>query len=692
MAEALLYDATRRLWLRFERPIQVAAASEADKAASLLAHAVERSVREDLWVVCLAAYECAPAFDPTLPVRADASGFPPLWSGLFRAPEILAELPRTIRPPSGESPPGCPTPHSPSPPWLPAITEDEYETGFSRIKELIAAGETYQVNYSFRLRSPYQGDPYELFAVMIEAQGPGYGAYIDTGDWTVCSASPELFFSLEEGILLSRPMKGTAARGLWHEQDLELAERLRRSPKDRAENVMIVDMVRNDLGRIAETGTVTVTKLAELEKYPTVWQLTSTVECRTSAGIAEVFSALFPPASITGAPKARTMEIIAELESTPRRIYTGTVGFVAPGGRAQFNVAIRTVLVDRRSGEAEYGIGGGIVWDSKPDSEFAECHTKARVLTHRRPRFDLFESILWTAGVTGRVAAGEVGAAASGVRDVPGTAPETTSDTHPATRPGTSRTSEVVQASTPCAGAPGTAAAPVLEEVALCEAGYFLLARHLGRLEHSARYFSRPFDAGAIQRLLAEMAAALARARPAVPHKVRVFLAADGSLRLDHEPLPPPPCPDITKPQVCPAAEPVDSTDPFLYHKTTYREAYERALLARPGYDDVLLFNERGELTESTRANLVVELDGALFTPPICSGLLPGTLRAHLLDRGTVSEQVLAVADLERCTRLFLANSVRGMWEVTLAPVSGKSAPGAVAPGKAASAREAGPM
>src|ERR1700694_2933253 len=184
-------------------------------------------------------------------------------------------------------------------------------------------------------------------------------------------------------------MKGTAARGLWCEQDLAQADRLRESEKERAENVMIVDMVRNDLGRIARPGSVRVTKLFDVERYPTLWQMTSTVTAETSATLTEVMASLFPPASITGAPKASTMAIIAELECSPRRIYTGTVGFIDPGGRAQFNVAIRTALINRRTGDAEYGAGGGIVADSNVDQEMAEVRLKSKVLGASRPAFDL---------------------------------------------------------------------------------------------------------------------------------------------------------------------------------------------------------------------------------------------------------------------------------------------------------------
>ncbi len=190
-------------------------------------------------------------------------------------------------------------------------------------------------------------------------------------------------------------MKGTSGRGLWFEQDLEHARLLRESDKERSENVMIVDMVRNDLGRVARPGTVRATNLFDVERYPTVLQLTSTVAAETDATLVDVMRALFPAASITGAPKARTMEIIAGVECSPRRIYTGTIGFVEPGGRSQFNVAIRTVLVNHTTGEAEYGVGGGIVADSNRADEWNETRIKSRALTTRPPSFDLLETLLW---------------------------------------------------------------------------------------------------------------------------------------------------------------------------------------------------------------------------------------------------------------------------------------------------------
>ena len=216
-----------------------------------------------------------------------------------------------------------------------------------RIKKHISAGDTYQVNFTYRLRTECDADPWDLFLEMTAAHDPPYGAFIDTGQWAVCSASPELFFRLARNRLESRPMKGTASRGLWFEQDRLQASALAASAKDRAENLMIADMVRNDMGRVAVTGTVHAPRLFTVEQFSTVWQMTSTVRARTRASVVEIFQALFPPSSITGAPKTRTMQIIAELESTPRRIYTGAIGFIAPGRRAQFSVAIRTLLINR---------------------------------------------------------------------------------------------------------------------------------------------------------------------------------------------------------------------------------------------------------------------------------------------------------------------------------------------------------
>ncbi|MCK4467634.1 MAG: chorismate-binding protein, partial [Desulfobacterales bacterium] len=340
------------------------------------------------------------------------------------------------------------------------------------------------------------------------------------------------------------------------------------SEKNRAENVMIVDMVRSDMGRIAHTGSIQVDELFALEKYPTLWQMTSTVTAKTKAGLSEIFRALFPPASITGAPKPRTMQIIAELETGPRRIYTGSIGFISPDRKAQFNVAIRTVLVDKIKGQAEYGVGGGIVWDSTETIEFEESQTKAKILTERLSDFSLLETILW----------------------VP-------------------------------------------------ENGYYLLQQHLARLKDSAIYFSFSADIDAIRDKLLSLAGAF----PHTAHKVRLLVAKNGHITCKPEVLRHSIVRHIQR--VCLAQSPIDSSNPFLYHKTTNRRVYDQALASCPGYDDVILWNEKGEVTESCIANIVIELDGKLYTPPVQCDLLAGTFRAWLIKQNKVREKVIRLKD-----------------------------------------------
>jgi para-aminobenzoate synthetase/4-amino-4-deoxychorismate lyase len=567
----VVYDAGNQQWLHFHRPLQVHEARSLESVVSVLS-AVEHQVAENgLYAAGFVAYEAGPAFDPALVVRSPGA-FPLLWFGIYREPEQISF-------------PTLPQEDPTAIPWEPSLSEEEYRNSFHKIKQYIQAGDTYQVNYTFRLRAPFSDDPWKLFVRMVWAQGYGYGAFVNTEDWTVCSASPELFFTLEGEDLASRPMKGTASRGLWQADDIQQATWLANSEKNRAENVMILDMVRNDMARICSDASVAVTSLFDVEKYPTLWQMTSTVHCGAKASITDIFRGLFPAASITGAPKVRTMQIIAELENAPRRIYTGTVGFLSPGRRAQFNVAIRTVLVDRLSNAAEYGVGGGIVWDSENTDELQECYTKAKVLVQPMPDFALLETILWT----------------------------------PAD-------------------------------------GYFLLEHHLARLADSAAYFSRPVDIGAVRAELEAMASGL----PPCPHRIRLLVSRENEPMLEAHVLK-----DIPKPfRVGVAKGPINPRDPFLYHKTTHRRVYEQALAESPGYDDVLLWNEREEVTESCIANVVVEMDGMSLTPPVRCGLLEGTYRSRLLEQGKIREGIVKVGDLPRCSRIFLINSVRGMWEV----------------------------
>jgi para-aminobenzoate synthetase/4-amino-4-deoxychorismate lyase len=573
---AILRDAGTGTWRVFENPCEIVEARSVGDVVPTL-RSVERACRERaLYAAGFISYEAAPGFDAALQTQSldPADRIPLQWFGLY---EKTGSDPMTkiVKGPE------------PVTDWKPSIDADRFLQAVEQIQELIRAGDTYQVNFTYRLRARLSADPREVFLHLVATAAPPFGAFIETDDFAICSASPELFFHRSGAAIESRPMKGTAPRGLWFEQDIEHGERLRLSEKERSENVMIVDMVRNDLGRVARPGSVRVTNLFDVERYSTVLQLTSTIGAETDASLTDVMTALFPPASITGAPKPRTMEIIAGMEDGPRRIYTGTIGFIEPTGRAQFNVAIRTIVIDRVTGEAEYGVGGGIVADSNPEQELAESRLKSKILERPSQDFDLLETLFWTPGD-----------------------------------------------------------------------GYVLLGRHLQRLLQSADYFGFRHDLFDVRRQLELFAEGLERE----PHRVRLLMSKRGNAHITatRQNV------DEGFPDIVLASAPIDAANPFLYHKTTNRKVYEDVLAARPGFPDVLMFNQRNELTESTIANVVLSLNGALFTPPIACGLLPGTLRAHLLAEGRLRERTLTVEDVRAADGVFLVNSVRGFHPVTL--------------------------
>lgn len=279
------------------------------------------------------------------------------------------------------------------PNWNPLITREEYINKVLIIRENIGRGNVYQVNFTFPYEAEFEGDLKELFRRLCLAQGKGYFIYLDTPPFAVLSISPELFFHYENNIITVKPMKGTRPRGRWKEEDILLKTELETSEKDRAENLMIVDLLRNDLGKISEFGKVNVNNLFTIEPYKTVWQMTSEIRCETKAGLAEIFRALFPSGSVTGAPKIYAMNLINRLESYPRGVYCGCVGVIFPDMKAIFNVAIRTVLYNYKIRRAYYYVGSGIVWDSEPIKEWEECQVKAHILTKMPESFSLIETI-----------------------------------------------------------------------------------------------------------------------------------------------------------------------------------------------------------------------------------------------------------------------------------------------------------
>jgi len=564
-------------WLSFQNPVVIYQTEDVNEVIPILEQVEYQVNHQDLFAAGFISYEAAPAFNPALHVRP-LEHFPLIWFGLYQSPRCVS-LP-------------APSTHQKFN-WQLSTTWEEYSDAIDLIKENIARGYTYQVNYTVRLKTDFSGDPWELFLQLANAQRSDYAAFVDTGDRVLVSASPELFFNLNGEELISQPMKGTAPRGRTLQEDRINQSWLQGSEKNRAENVMIVDMIRNDMGKVAQTGSVKVSDLFQVLRFPTVWQMISTVKSRTTASYVDIMKAMFPCASITGAPKLSTMKIIAGLETSPRKSYTGAIGYFAPQRQAQFNVAIRTVLINVRENQAEYGVGGGIVWDSDNQEEYQECMIKALVLNAAAKEFSLLETIRWIPGV-----------------------------------------------------------------------GYVFLEDHLRRMSEAVEYFSYPVDILDIRQALLEFAKNFSNR----DQKVRVLVDRYGMISIESSDLT---TQIMSQPvRLILASSPVDSSNPFLYHKTTYRKVYDEAaqntVANSSSFDDLLLWNERGEVTETCIANLVYQLDEDLFTPPIDSGLLPGTFRSILLDKGVIREKVLPVTELENCKRLFVVNSVRGWRQAVL--------------------------
>jgi len=394
----VIFDAVIRTpwngpWRRFVDPVAILEARAPADVVGCLRAVEERARRDGLIAAGFVTYEAAAAFG--LPVQASApGGLPLVLFGLFRPEGLItdADLPAAA-------------PHQCGP-WTPSIARDAYLDAVAKIKDRIEAGDTYQINLTMRLDAPFSGDPLGLMRHLQTAQAGEWSAYVDIGTHAICSASPELFFRVSGGAIECRPMKGTAPRGLSAAEDRRQAEWLHHSAKNRAENVMVVDMVRNDIGRLARFGSVKAASLFDVERFPGHWQMTSTVRGELADSspplLPRLFEALFPSGSVTGAPKHSSMGIIRELETRPRGIYTGAIGYLTPGGDAHFNVAIRTVTIDRRRQRAEFGVGSGIVWDSVDRDEYAECLLKAAILSGAGgdvadgADFELLETMKWT--------------------------------------------------------------------------------------------------------------------------------------------------------------------------------------------------------------------------------------------------------------------------------------------------------
>jgi para-aminobenzoate synthetase / 4-amino-4-deoxychorismate lyase len=644
--------AARRL--RFHAPRRVITTTSTAGVRAALRD-VEAATRDaGAWAVGYVAYEAAPAFDRALVTRAPVPDLPLLWFGIFDPPDVADDADgadadgATTAAVGAGSPPGSAPHHAAGPgalSWSTATERAAYDDAIAAIREGIAAGDVYQVNHTLRFRAACNVDPLALYDSLVAARHGLYHAFVETSRWAVISASPELFLDIRDGTITTRPMKGTMRRGRWLDEDADATRRLAHSEKDRAENLMIVDLLRNDLGRIAEFGSVAVPRIFDIETYPTVHQMTSTVTARLREDVHldDVFAATFPCGSVTGAPKVTAMRAIATLEDEPRGVYCGAVGVVRPDGSATFNVPIRTLLLDRRDGTAVFGAGGGITWDSHADAEYDEVVAKATLVTEDIPPFDLIETMRLDDGVFARLPL---------------------------------HLQRLDESARYWAFHADTArnAAAALEAVRRQATTGRWRVRLTAAADGTVNVTRTALDGPAAGLLPPRSVAPATGPGTALP---RTAAAARSAVPV---PLP-----------VALADAPVSRHDRLLSHKTTARHTYEQARAGHPHAFDVLLHNEDGWITEFTRGNVVADIDGELLTPPREAGLLPGTLRAELLAAVTVREAVLALDDLRRARALWFINSVRGWVPVSLeAAAGGEAAGGEAAGGEAAGSDAAG--
>ena len=373
--------------IAFDKPYRTLVATRIDEVEPIL-DAVTRATQNGDYAAGYIGYEAGPAFDAALTVRKATSTLPLAWFGLYKSPALAATASLATYQISD---------------WQPDTPRADYERAITRVREAIREGTIYQANYTMRLAAKFLGAPLAWYEDLKRGAHGRFPAFLDIGTHQILSMSPELFFKWDGATLTTRPMKGTASRAArgedseaaWQARDQGTAQALIDSEKDRAENLMIVDLLRNDLSRVAKPNTVKVPQLFTLETYPTIHQLTSTItaETREAVTLTDIFRALFPCGSITGAPKIKSSEIITTLETQARGAYCGAIGYVAPGGRAVFNVAIRTIVIDAATQHAECGVGGGVVWDSTPGNEYDEALAKARFLTTPTPGYELLETL-----------------------------------------------------------------------------------------------------------------------------------------------------------------------------------------------------------------------------------------------------------------------------------------------------------
>ena len=553
----------------FTKPIKELKTRNLAQVKDLLAQ-VEDYQQQGYYVVGYVSYEAAPAFEEKLAVHpAPLMGEYLLYFTVHDSVE-KSSIPLNydeIDMPSN---------------WKEETSKVEYEKAIAQIHHHLRQGDTYQVNYTVQLKQEVIANPFAIYNRMVVEQEAGYNAYVEHDEMAVISMSPELFFEQEGRQLTTRPMKGTTKRGLTDQEDLAQATWLEQDPKNRSENMMIVDLLRNDMNRLSEVGSEHVERLCQVEQYSTVWQMTSTIksQVRPDVDLVEIFRSLFPCGSITGAPKIATMEIIKNLEPQARGVYCGTIGILLPNGRRIFNVAIRTIQLHK--GQAIYGVGGGITWDSTWESEYNEVHQKAAVLYRKQVPFQLI--------TTGKI-----------------------SQKH-----------------------------------------LLFKEEHIDRLRKAGRYFAYPFNPeNLLQRIDAECQACHVEK----DYRLRISISKSGDIDLCCQELTPL-SPAFCQAQLCLQERSLQT--PFTYFKTTYRPHLTVAK------QEKIYHNENGELLETSIGNLILQIAGKLYTPPVNLGILPGIYRQHLLETGQVEERVLTLKELAQAEAIYGCNAVRGLYKLSL--------------------------
>ena len=551
----------------FTKPITELKTRNLDQVETLLRE-VEAYQEQGFYAVGYVSYEAAPAFEKKFAVHpAPLMGEYLLYFTIHEKVEIL---------PFPEDYEAVDLPAN----WKEEVEAPAYQKAIETIHHHIRQGDTYQVNYTVQLSQELEADPLAIYNRLVVEQKAQYNAFIQHDDVSILSISPELFFEQDDRLLTTRPMKGTTHRGLTNQADLKEAAWLEADPKNRAENMMIVDLLRNDMNRISEIGSEQVTRLCQVEQYSTVWQMTSTIESRLrpEVDLVQTFRALFPCGSITGAPKISTMEIIQKTEKAPRGVYCGTIGILLPKGKRIFNVAIRTLQM--QGTKSIYGVGGGITWDSKWEGEYQETKQKSAVLYRQEPRFELL--------TTGRIHQGEL----------------------------------------------------------------TFLEQHLTRLREASRYFAYPFNE---PKLLNDLQEELTHLDPSLDYRCRIALQKNGSFHLVITELTDLPASYL---QAQLTEQKIDLATPFTYFKTSQRNHLAA------NHREQIFYLPNGSLLETTIGNLILEIEGKLYTPPAYLPLLDGIYRRHLLETQQVEEKLLTLKDLKNADRIYACNALRGLYEL----------------------------